>query len=180
MKLSSIVKFTLWVKFRLMAKWWANLTSLVRSTNFTKTGFPEAKHELWGFAVQLHFRGSENFTNRKKSRHTRFFVLRVCSFCRYKGLGSAHSAFVRSNAMLALLWKCKFSAKDIAHCFRTVPRLYFYMYLRAIKVENPRFSWFLLCFYLVLLSKYRTLIFLRWHSLVASEAYGKILRCIEL
>ena len=41
---------------------WANLTSLVRSTNFTETGFPEAKHELWGFAVQLHFRVSENFT----------------------------------------------------------------------------------------------------------------------
>ncbi|MBQ2877046.1 MAG: hypothetical protein IJE25_08550, partial [Clostridia bacterium] len=45
---------------------WANLTSLVRSTNFTETGFPEAKYELWGFAVQLHFRGSENFTNRKE------------------------------------------------------------------------------------------------------------------
>ena len=50
------------MKFRLTAKLWANLTSLVHSTNFTETGFPEAKHELWGFAAQLRFRGSENFT----------------------------------------------------------------------------------------------------------------------
>ena len=51
-----------------MAKW-ANLTSLVRSTNFTETGFPEAKHELWGFAVQLHFCVSKNFTiHRQKKR----------------------------------------------------------------------------------------------------------------
>ena len=42
------------VKFRLTAKIGANLTSLVRSTNFT--------------ATQLHFRGSENFTDRKKER----------------------------------------------------------------------------------------------------------------
>ena len=54
MKLSSIVKFTSWVKFRLTAKCWANLTSLVHSTNFT--------------ATQLHFRVSENFTNRKRAR----------------------------------------------------------------------------------------------------------------
>ena len=31
----------------------------------------------------------------------------------YKGLGLAHNAFDRSKAMLALLSKCKFSAKDI-------------------------------------------------------------------
>ena len=44
----------------------ANLTSLVHSTNFTETGFPEAKHELLGFAVQLHFCDSKNFTNKKE------------------------------------------------------------------------------------------------------------------
>ena len=37
----------------------------------------------------------------------------VISFCRYKGLGIAHNSFDRSNAMLALLPKCKFSVKDI-------------------------------------------------------------------
>ena len=26
------------------------------------------------YVIQLHFRGSENFTNRKKSRHIRFFA----------------------------------------------------------------------------------------------------------
>ena len=43
----------------------------------------------------------------------------VISFCRYKGLGFAHNAFDRSNAMLALLPKCKFSVKDIT-LFRRV------------------------------------------------------------
>ena len=47
---------------------WANLTSLVRSTNFTETGFPEAKDELWGFAVQLHFCDSKNITGRKRDQ----------------------------------------------------------------------------------------------------------------
>ena len=64
----------------------ANLTSLVRSTNFT--------------ATQLHFRVSGNFTGRKRdniSATNRF----VISFCRYKGLGLAHNAFDQSNAMLA-------------------------------------------------------------------------------
>ena len=53
----------------------ANLTSLVRSTNFTETGFPEAKHELLGFAVQLHFCDSKNFTNRKREDITDQTVL---------------------------------------------------------------------------------------------------------
>ena len=51
------------VKFRLTAKIGANLTSLVRSTNFT--------------ATQLHFRGSENFTDRKKRGH--FGYKPICS-----------------------------------------------------------------------------------------------------
>ena len=37
----------------------------------------------------------------------------VLSFCRYRGLGLAHIAFVQTNAMLALCSKYKFSAKDI-------------------------------------------------------------------
>ena len=52
-------------------------------------------------------------TERKnKSKNRRFFSFYSCSFCRYKGLGLAHSAFDRSNAMLALLSSRKFSAKD--------------------------------------------------------------------
>ena len=97
------------MKFRLTAKLWANLTSLVRSTNFT--------------ALQLHFRVSENFTNKKEHTH-KVYALRVCSFCLYKGLGRVACnsypsfAFELSNAMLALLRKCKFSAKDITNSFR--------------------------------------------------------------
>ena len=75
------------VKFRLTAKIGANLTSLVHSTNFT--------------ATQLHFRGSENFTDRKKRGHfglTDLFSLSACN----TGLGLAHKVFDRSNAMLAL------------------------------------------------------------------------------
>ena len=66
---------------------WANLTSLVRSTNFT--------------AQQLHFRDSENFTNRKERTFrllTDLFSLYVCG----RGLDLAHRVFDRSNAMLAL------------------------------------------------------------------------------
>jgi hypothetical protein len=78
----------------------ANLTSLVLSTNFT--------------ATQLHFRVSGNFTDRKRdniSDKNRF----VISFCRYKGLGLTHTAFVWTNAMLALSGIFKFSAKNITH-----------------------------------------------------------------
>ena len=80
----------------------ANLTSLVRSTNFT--------------ATQLHFRVSENFTGEKRENisATNRFVL---SFCRYKGLGLAHIAFVQTNALLALSGIFKFFAKNIAHSF---------------------------------------------------------------
>ena len=39
----------------------------------------------------------------------------VISFCCYKGLGLAHNAFDRSNAMLALSGISKFSAKNITH-----------------------------------------------------------------
>ena len=51
-------------------------------------------------------------TNRKREdiSATNRFVL---SFCRYRGWGSAHIAFVRTNAMLAPCSKYKFSAKDI-------------------------------------------------------------------
>jgi hypothetical protein len=99
---------------------WANLTSLVRSTNFTETGFPEAKHELLGFAVQLHFCDSKNITNRKRediSATDRF----VLSFCLLYGFGLSPFAFDRSNAMLAFLSKREFSAKDI-----TPLRFFFY------------------------------------------------------
>ena len=42
-------------------------------------------------------------TKRKnKSKNRRIFSSYSCSFCRYMGLGLAHSAFDRSNAMLAL------------------------------------------------------------------------------
>ena len=42
-------------------------------------------------------------TERKnKSKNRRIFSFYSCSFCRYKGLGLAHSAFVQTNAMLAL------------------------------------------------------------------------------
>ena len=52
-------------------------------------------------------------TERKnKSKNRRIFSFYSCSFCRYKGLGLAHSAFDQSNAMLALSSSCKFSAKD--------------------------------------------------------------------
>ena len=60
------------------------------------------------------FHESEYIDRRKnESKNRRIFSFYACSFCCYKGLGSAHTAFVRTNAMLALLWKCKFSAKDI-------------------------------------------------------------------
>ena len=39
----------------------------------------------------------------------------VISFCRYKGLGLAHNAFDRSNAMLALSGVFIFSAKSSTH-----------------------------------------------------------------
>ena len=42
----------------------------------------------------------------------------VISFCCYRGLGLAHNAFDRSNAMLALSGIVKFSAKNITHLLR--------------------------------------------------------------
>ena len=47
-------------------------------------------------ATQLHFRVSEKFTGRKRDNITAINRF-VISFCRYKGLGLAHSAFVRTN-----------------------------------------------------------------------------------
>ena len=77
---------------------WANLTSLVRSTNFT--------------ATQLHFRVSGNFTDRKRdniSAKNRF----VISFCRYKGLGLAHLRLTSQTRCSRLTVLSKFSAKNI-------------------------------------------------------------------
>ncbi len=53
----------------------------------------------------------------EKERTFRLLNRFVLSFCRYKGLGLAHNAFDRSNAMLALSGVFKFSVKNITHLF---------------------------------------------------------------
>jgi len=52
---------------------------------------------------------------KNKSKNRRIFSFYSCSFCLYKGLGLAHFAFVRTNAMLALSRVFKFSAKNFTH-----------------------------------------------------------------
>ena len=71
-------------------------------------------------AVQAH--NSKLKTNIKRDNKS-VRSRNVISFCRYKGLGFAYNAFDRSNAMLVLLPKCKFSAKDI-----TLSTGIFYLY----------------------------------------------------
>ena len=73
-------------------------------------------------------------TERKnKSKNRRIFSFYSCSFCRYKGLGLAHSAFVRTNAMLALSRVLKFSAKNLTHY---LPRLIFLLLIIYTNVSN--------------------------------------------
>ena len=68
-------------------------------------------------AVQAH-NGEQSETHNSKLKptekeQTHKIFLSVCSFCLYKGFCLAHIVFDRSNVMLALLLKCKFSVKDI-------------------------------------------------------------------
>ena len=112
MKLSRIVKFTSWVKFRrswqsqlLRQKWWANWTSLAAlhrtAANFT--------------ATQLHFRDSENFTEKKREHFLRF----VLSFCFNmvfglalfrQGLFAIYGIILTGKSIIHLcncMWLCK-------------------------------------------------------------------------
>ena len=73
----------------------------------------------------IEFEQSENISSgrsshidrkKNKSKNKGFSPFYSCSFCLYKGLGLAHFAFVRTNAMLALSRVLEFSAKNLPHC----------------------------------------------------------------
>ena len=53
--------------------------------------------------------------NEQSKNRRRFILLLLLFSACNKGLGSAHTAFVKTNAMLALLLKYKFSVKDNTH-----------------------------------------------------------------
>ena len=61
-------------------------------------GVLKTKYEFWGSRAKLTYRQKE----KTRARIEGFFPFTLALFCRYKGLGLAHSAFVRTNAMLAL------------------------------------------------------------------------------
>ena len=77
-----------------------------------------------------HFCDSKNITNRKREDLTDETVL-FSFFCLYMGLGLAHTAFDWSNAMLALLSKNNFSAKDTTINYGTVLVLYCFLMFTA-------------------------------------------------
>jgi len=70
---------------------WANITSL-RAL---------ARNIIMSVANNITF-ATANTSLTEKEQTYKIFVLRVCSFCRYKGLGLAPNAFDQSNAMLPL------------------------------------------------------------------------------